>query len=46
MKTNVTSPDKLESFDIYQLSRQLFEDFWKDSEILSNDCHPRLATGT
>ena len=29
------SSDRLESFGIYQLARQLFEDFWSDSEILS-----------
>lgn len=31
------SPDRLESFDIYQLARQLFQDFWPDSEILGKD---------
>jgi four helix bundle protein len=29
--------DRLESFGIYQLARQLFDDFWNDSEILSRD---------
>ena len=39
IKTNVTAnaPDRLESFGIYQLARQLFEDFWKDSDILLKD---------
>ena len=29
------SSDRLESFGIYQLARQVFEDFGNDSEILS-----------
>jgi len=29
--------DRLESFGIYQLARQLFENFWNDLEILSKD---------
>jgi four helix bundle protein len=39
MKTNATAnaPDRLESFGIYQLARHLFEDFWKDSDILLKD---------
>ena len=39
MKTNATAnaPDRLESFGIYQLARQLFEDFWRDSDILLKD---------
>ena len=35
------SSDRLESFGIYQLARQLFEDFWNDSEILSKDFRGR-----
>jgi four helix bundle protein len=31
----------LESFGIYQLARQLFDDFWKDSEILLTDFRGR-----
>jgi len=43
MKTNATAnaPDRLETFGIYQLSRQLFEDFWKDSEHLLKDFRGR-----
>jgi len=39
MKTNASAsaPDRLESFGIYQLARQLFEDFWKDSDVLMKD---------
>jgi len=37
-----TSPqDRLESFGIYQLARQLFQDFWPDSEILGKDYRGR-----
>ena len=35
------STDKLESFGIYQLARRLFDDFWKDSEILNKDYRGR-----
>jgi four helix bundle protein len=35
------SSDRLESFGIYQLARQLFNDFWNDSEILSKDFRGR-----
>ncbi|MGA2241115.1 MAG: four helix bundle protein [Verrucomicrobiota bacterium] len=35
------SSDWLESFGIYQLARQLFEDFWNDSEILNKDFRGR-----
>ncbi len=31
------SSDRLESFGIYQLARQMFDDFWDDSEILAKD---------
>jgi len=39
MKTNepANPSDRLESFGIYQLARQLSDDFWKDSEILKKD---------
>lgn len=33
--------DPLESFGIYQLARQLFDDFWADSEILGKDYRGR-----
>lgn len=36
-----SSTDSLESFGIYQLSRQIFDDFWKDSEILQKDFRGR-----
>ena len=35
------SADRLESFGIYQLARQLFEDFWKDSDVLLKDYRGR-----
>jgi four helix bundle protein len=35
------SSDSLESFGIYRLARQLFEDFWNDSEILNKDFRGR-----
>ena len=41
MKASPSSTDSLESFGIYQLARQLFEDFWKDSEILLKDFRGR-----
>jgi four helix bundle protein len=41
MKTTPKSSDSLESFGIYQLARQLFEDFWTDSEILMKDYRGR-----
>jgi len=43
MKANATAnaPDRLESFGIYQPARQLFDDFWKDSEILLKDFRGR-----
>jgi len=31
----------LESFGIYQFARQLFEDFWKDSDVLLKDYRGR-----
>jgi four helix bundle protein len=33
--------DRLESFGIYQLARQLFNEFWGDSEILGKDYRGR-----
>ncbi len=33
--------DRLESFGIYQLAGQLFDDFWHDSELLEKDFHGR-----
>ena len=33
----VNASDRLESFGIYQVARQLFDDFWADSEILGRD---------
>jgi len=43
MKTNEPSNplDRLESFGIYQIARQLFDDFWADSEILMKDSRGR-----
>ena len=43
MKSNDTadSADRLESFGIYQLARQVFEEFWNDSEILMKDFRGR-----
>jgi len=33
--------DRLESFGIYRLARQIFEDFWPDSEIVGKDYRGR-----
>ena len=33
--------DRLENFGIYRLARQLFDDFWVDSEILGRDYRGR-----
>jgi four helix bundle protein len=33
--------DRLVNFGIYQVARQLFEDFWADSEILGKDYRGR-----
>ena len=41
LRAVTNSPDRLESFGIYQLARQLFEDFWKDSEVLLKDYRGR-----
>jgi four helix bundle protein len=43
MKTDnaPNSSDRLESFGIYQLACQLFDDFWLDSEILGKDYRSR-----
>ena len=35
------SNDRLESFGIYKLACQLFDDFWADSEILGKDYRGR-----
>lgn len=41
-KASTSKPnDSLESFGIYQLARQLFDDFWEDSEILARDFRGR-----
>ncbi|MDR3459394.1 MAG: four helix bundle protein [Verrucomicrobiae bacterium] len=40
--TNPTpANDRLESFGIYQLACQLFQDFWPDSEIMGKDYRGR-----
>ncbi|MBI3914780.1 MAG: four helix bundle protein [Chloroflexi bacterium] len=33
--------DRLEGFGIYQIARQLFDEFWSDSEILGKDYRGR-----
>jgi four helix bundle protein len=35
------SQDRLESFGIYQIARQLFDDFWADSDLLGKDYRGR-----
>ena len=41
-KSAVSKPnDALESFGIYQLARQLFDEFWDDAEILARDFRGR-----
>lgn len=37
----VTSNDRLDSFGIYKVARQLFDNFWADSEILGRDYRGR-----
>ena len=37
----IPSNDPLESYGIYKLARQLFDDFWADSEILGKDYRGR-----
>ncbi len=37
----VNASDRLESFGIYRVARQLFDDFWADSEILGKDYRGR-----
>jgi len=37
----MTSNNRLESFGIYKLACQLFDDFWGDSEILGKDYRGR-----
>jgi len=39
-KSNVGT-DRLESFGIYQLAGQLFDDFWHDAEVLEKDFRGR-----
>ena len=34
-------PDRLESFGIYRLARQAFDEFWDDSELLGKDYRGR-----
>ena len=45
LETNVKEvqvpSDRLESFGIYQVARQLFDDFWADSEFLGKDYRGR-----
>jgi four helix bundle protein len=43
MKSNDTADpaDRLESFGIYQLARQVFDEFWADSEMLQKDFRGR-----
>jgi four helix bundle protein len=38
---SANSHDSLESFGIYQLARQVFDDFWNDSELLNKDFRGR-----
>lgn len=35
------NPDRLDSFGIYKLARQLFDEFWEDSEVLAKDFRGR-----
>ena len=35
------SEDRLESFGIYNLAQQLFDDFWNDSDIVGKDYRGR-----
>ena len=38
---NMENSDRLESFGIYKLACQLFEEFWDDSEVLARDFRGR-----
>jgi four helix bundle protein len=38
---NASDGDRLESFGIYQIARQLFDEFWSDSDILGKDYRGR-----
>jgi len=38
---NMENFDRLDSFGIYKLARQLFDEFWADSEILARDFRGR-----
>ena len=40
-QTGMNSNDRLESFGIYKLARQLFDSFWSDSEVLGKDFRGR-----
>lgn len=40
-ESSANSNDRLESFGIYKLALQLFDDFWSDSEILGKDFRGR-----
>jgi four helix bundle protein len=33
--------DRLESFEIYRIARQLFDDWWNDSEVIGKDYRGR-----
>lgn len=35
------NPNRLESFGIYKLARQLFDEFWGDSEVIAKDFRGR-----
>lgn len=41
MGTGQRPLDRLESYGIYQLARQLFDDFWNDSEVIGKDYRGR-----
>ncbi len=38
---DMEKPDRLESFGIYQIARELFDNFWQDSETLGRDYRGR-----
>lgn len=37
----MNNPDRLENFEIYKIARQLFDDWWSDSEIVGKDYRGR-----
>jgi four helix bundle protein len=47
MKTSMPAPspqangDRLESFGLYRLARELFDKFWEDSEVIGRDYRGR-----